>query len=148
MENRQAPARDQSRRSRLPLKAAMTVAVVLLAGALCLFFSPREYLRAHRAPDCVSPLVSLFHKPASLSIIVTHCLLSQDPARQVHDWYYTSSRLTVVDIPGYPYWRIGPLTVTVYLEVEMPPPEILGGDPDLGQTAIISRTYYGVAWRQ
>jgi hypothetical protein len=36
----------------------------------------------------------------------------------------------------------------VYLEVEIPPPEVLGGKTDLGQTAVISRTYYGIGWRR
>ena len=78
--------------------------------------------------------------------MITSCLLSNDPASQVSDWYYTSPGLTPVDIPGYPYWALGPLTFMVYFEVEMPPPEFLGGSRDLGQTAVISRSHYGIGW--
>ena len=144
----QAPLHVPPNRSRRRLKTALTVTVVLLTSALCLFFSPREYPGAYRAPDCVSPRVSIFHKRALVSLIITHCLLSRDPAPVVRDWYYTSSRLTPVDIPGYPYWGLGPLTVMVYFEVEMPAPDVVGGSPDSGETAVISRTHYGLGWRR
>jgi hypothetical protein len=83
-----------------------------------------------------------------VSVTITRCLLSEDQQQQIHNWYYTSSRLTPVDIPGYPHWELGPLTFMIYFEVEMPPPEVLGGSRELDETAVISRSHYGLGWKR
>jgi hypothetical protein len=130
------------------LRAVLALTVVLLTSVVCLFLSPHEYPGAQPAPICVSPPAGLIHERGLVSLVITNCLLSEDSSVRVSNWYYKKSpRLTPVDIPGYPYWRLGPLTVMLYQEVELPSPELLGGSRDSGQTAILSRDYYGLGWR-
>ena len=128
-----------------PRRLLLALLVTVLCGASCvLTLAPRQYPGTTAAPECPAPLLTVLHKPDSVILVVTQCLLSSDPYEQVRDWYHTQAIGPTGQVPGFPAWTWGPIRFSVYATLELPPLAQLEGSASTrgSRAAVMTQTSY------